>query len=61
VVQCGCAFVSVTARSDATECRQRRRAMAVMPRRYRFTVDEYDRLAAAGVLTRCDRVERSRT
>ena len=31
--------------------------MAVMLRRYRFTVDEYDRLAAAGVLTQCDRVE----
>ena len=31
--------------------------MAVMLRRYRFTVDEYDRMAAAGVLTQCDRVE----
>ena len=31
--------------------------MAVMLRRYRFTVDEYDRLAQAGVLTQCDRVE----
>jgi Uma2 family endonuclease len=31
--------------------------MAVMLRRYRFTVDEYDRMAQAGVLTRCDRVE----
>ena len=31
--------------------------MAVMLKRYRFTVDEYDRMAAAGVLTQCDRVE----
>jgi len=31
--------------------------MAVMLRRYRFTVDEYERLAEAGVLTQCDRVE----
>jgi len=31
--------------------------MAVMLRRYRFTVDEYDRMAQAGVLTQCDRVE----
>jgi len=32
-------------------------AMAVMLRRYRFTVDEYERLGQAGVLTQCDRVE----
>ena len=31
--------------------------MAVMLRRYRFTVDEYERLAQANVLTQCDRVE----
>jgi len=31
--------------------------MAVMLRRYRFTVDEYERLAQAQVLTQCDRVE----
>ena len=31
--------------------------MAVTLRRYRFTVDEYDRMAEAGVLTQCDRVE----
>ena len=31
--------------------------MAVMHRRYRFTVDEYERLAQAAVLTQCDRVE----
>ena len=31
--------------------------MAVTLRHYRFTVDEYERLAAAGVLTQCDRVE----
>ncbi|MBI2490632.1 MAG: Uma2 family endonuclease [Candidatus Rokubacteria bacterium] len=31
--------------------------MAVTLRRYRFTVDEYERLAQAGVLTQCDRVE----
>jgi Uma2 family endonuclease len=31
--------------------------MAVMLRRYRFTVDEYERLAEAQVLTQCDRVE----
>ena len=31
--------------------------MAVVLRRYRFTVDEYERLAQAGVLTQCDRVE----
>ncbi|SRR6266571_1503148 len=32
-------------------------AMAVMLRRYRFTVDEYDRMAEVGLLTQCDRVE----
>lgn len=31
--------------------------MAVMLRRYRFTVDEYDRMAEVGLLTQCDRVE----
>ena len=31
--------------------------MAVMLKRYRFTVDEYERLAQAQVLTQCDRVE----
>jgi len=31
--------------------------MAVVLRRYRFTVDEYERLGQAGVLTQCDRVE----
>ncbi|HEY3067450.1 MAG TPA: hypothetical protein VGL09_16780 [Methylomirabilota bacterium] len=31
--------------------------MAVMLRRYRFTVDEYERLAQARVLTQCDRIE----
>jgi Uma2 family endonuclease len=31
--------------------------MAVMLRRYRFTVDQYERLAQAQVLTECDRVE----
>lgn len=31
--------------------------MAVMPKRYRFTVDEYDRMAQVGLLTECDRVE----
>jgi len=31
--------------------------MAVMLRRYRFTVEEYERLAQAQVLTQCDRVE----
>jgi Uma2 family endonuclease len=31
--------------------------MAVMPRRYRFTVDEYERLAEIGVPSHCDRVE----
>ncbi len=31
--------------------------MAVMVRRYRFTVDEYERLAQARVLTQCDRTE----
>ncbi len=31
--------------------------MAVMPRRYRFSVDEYDRMAQVGLLTECDRVE----
>jgi hypothetical protein len=31
--------------------------MAVMPRRYRFTVDEYERLAEAGLPAHCDRVE----
>jgi len=31
--------------------------MAVVLRRYRFTVDEYERLAQADVLTQCDRVE----
>ena len=31
--------------------------MAVMLRRYRFTVDEYERLGQAQVLTQCDRVE----
>src|SRR5712691_2092893 len=31
--------------------------MAVTLRRYRFTVDEYDRMAQAGVLTQCDRLE----
>jgi Uma2 family endonuclease len=31
--------------------------MAVMLNRYRFTVDEYERLGQAGVLTQCDRVE----
>jgi len=31
--------------------------MAVMPRRYRFTVDEYERIAQAQVLTQCDRIE----
>jgi Uma2 family endonuclease len=31
--------------------------MAVMLKRYRFTVDEYERLAEAQVLTQCDRVE----
>ena len=28
--------------------------MAVMRKRYRFTVDEYERLAQAGILTQCD-------
>jgi Uma2 family endonuclease len=31
--------------------------MAVMPKRYRFTVDEYERLAEIGVPAHCDRVE----
>src|SRR5260370_36426262 len=31
--------------------------MAVTLRRYRFTVDEYDRMAEVGLLTQCDRVE----
>jgi len=31
--------------------------MAIALRRYRFTVDEYERLAQANVLTQCDRVE----
>src|SRR2546429_6295430 len=31
--------------------------MAVMLRRYRFTVDEYERLAEIGVPAHCDRVE----
>ena len=31
--------------------------MAVTPRRYRFTVDEYERLAEIGVPAHCDRVE----
>ncbi len=31
--------------------------MAVMLKRYRFTVEEYERLAEAQVLTQCDRVE----
>src|SRR2546422_8745788 len=31
--------------------------MAVMLKRYRFTVDEYERLAQAQVLTQCDRTE----
>ncbi len=31
--------------------------MAVMPRRYRFTVDEYERLAEIGLPAHCDRVE----
>src|SRR5438094_7897325 len=31
--------------------------MAVMVRRYRFTVDEYERLTQARVLTQCDRTE----
>src|SRR6266849_6121752 len=31
--------------------------MAVMLRRYRFTVDEYERLAQAQLLTQCDRIE----
>lgn len=31
--------------------------MTVMLRRYRFTVDEYDRMAEVGLLTQCDRVE----
>jgi len=31
--------------------------MAVMLRRYRFTVEEYERLAQAQVLTQCDRIE----
>ena len=31
--------------------------MAIVLRRYRFTVDEYERLAQADVLTQCDRVE----
>lgn len=31
--------------------------MAVMPKRYRFSVDEYDRMAQVGLLTECDRVE----
>ena len=31
--------------------------MAVVLKRYRFTVDEYERMAQVGVLTRCDRVE----
>jgi len=31
--------------------------MAVMLRRYRFTVDEYDRMAEVGLLTQFDRVE----
>ncbi|MGH7321870.1 MAG: Uma2 family endonuclease [Candidatus Rokuibacteriota bacterium] len=31
--------------------------MAVMLRRYRFTVEEYERLAQAQALTQCDRVE----
>ena len=31
--------------------------MAVMLKRYRFTVDEYERLGQAQVLTQCDRVE----
>src|SRR5712691_4223989 len=31
--------------------------MAVMLRRYRFTVDEYERMAQAQVLTQCDRIE----
>ena len=31
--------------------------MAVMLKRYRFTVEEYERLAEAQALTQCDRVE----
>ena len=31
--------------------------MAVTLKRYRFTVDEYDRMAEVGLLTQCDRVE----
>jgi Uma2 family endonuclease len=31
--------------------------MAATLRRYRFTVDEYDRMAEVGLLTQCDRVE----
>jgi Uma2 family endonuclease len=31
--------------------------MAVTLQRYRFTVDEYDRMAEVGLLTQCDRVE----
>ncbi len=31
--------------------------MAVIPKRYRFTVDEYERLAEIGVPAHCDRVE----
>lgn len=31
--------------------------MAATLKRYRFTVDEYDRMAEVGLLTQCDRVE----